>query len=285
MKLIKCMCTIVLTLIVIPIMMIFIFFASVNSTISKKNIDKIINEINVSDFLIDEDGNYNEIGLKIKEELVKNGLPEEVIIEFINSKVITEFASKYIISIKEYVIDGKVGNSINSNDIAELLTNNVDNIVEDLRTKKVDGYALLTDEMVEEFKSNINEISEHIDEALPNIKDFDVAFNIDIGIKIMYGGFIIVMIAFLALIFWLNIKNHSFLKWYGLIFIVSSLPFVILTSFARVIVSQTNLDAFVKLAIVITNKLKLYSSLTIIMGVLCIVISFISAAIEKSNES
>lgn len=293
MKILKGIISTLLAIIVIPMMMAFIVYLSTNTIISKKNINKFVKEASVNDFLIDEDGNYNEFGKEVRQELIDNGLPEEVVDEFINAKEITEFASEYAESAINYVVYGDELKEIKAEDISKLINDNVDTIVQDLRNKKVEGYEKLTDDKVDIFKSNTNEISKKIEESIPDVKEAIEESNIRESIKIVrfvFGKVVyllligIILILLLGLLL-LNSKRFGYLIWYGIIFMVSALPFIGIVEIARMSNVESNSKAFIDILQTIINKFSLYSNIVFIVGVIFCVLAIILRNIDRINNT
>ena len=291
MKALKIVVSVFLTLIVIPIVMAFIVYLSTCDIVSKKNVEKLVKEINISNFLVDENGNYNELGNDIKDELVKNGLPSEVVDEFVNSKEISDFFSKYAGEFTDFIINDKEIKQPTAEDISKLINENVDSIVEELRNKKVEGYEELTDENVALFKSHVDEISKEIAKELPDIEEAIndseareafkiVRFIFSNVVYMMILGIIAVLLILIAL---LNLKRYGFLIWYGVIFIISSLPFITICQFISMVETDIDSKGVIDIINHIFNKLNMYSTGFFIMGIASITVSIILRTIDKQN--
>lgn len=291
MKAVKGIISAILTLIVIPIMMAFIVYLSANAILSKDNIEKVIKRVNVSDFLVDEDGEYTEAGKEIKDDLVKNGLPEEVFDEFINSKEITDFVSEYAGNVTEYVLRGKELEELNAEDISSLINNNVDTIVTKLKDKKVEGYEELTDEKVAEFKSHVNEISKEIADSIPSIKEEMEKSDVTDAIRIVrfifsgvvYAILVGIILFLLIIIILLNLNKNSYLIWLGVIFMLSSAPLVLITKVMSYASIESNSKAVFSIIDLVTSKLSFYSYGFFIVGIISIAIAIISRTIQKAE--
>lgn len=292
MKALKIVVSVFLTLIVIPIMMAFIVYLSANSIVSKKGIEKIVSNINVSNFLVDEDGNYNELGKEVKEELIKNGLPETVVDEFVNSKEITDFFTDYMGKVTDYIIYDKDIDKLTKEDISKLISDNIDSIIDDLRERKVEGYEELTDERVAEFKSNIDEISNEVAKEIPDVteslndsetKDAIKIVRFVFG-KVVYMALLGIIAVLLLLIALLNFKKYSFLIWYGVIFVVSSLPFVVVSKLVTSLVYEVDSKGLLEIINYVFGKLNLYSTIFFVGGILFIVIAVLLRTIDNANK-
>ena len=289
MKVVKGIISTILALIVIPIMMAFIVYLSANAILSKDNIEKVIKRVNVSDFLVDEDGEYTEAGKEIKEDLVKNGLPEEVFDEFINSKEITDFVSEYAGNVTEYVLRGKELEELNAEDISSLINDNVDTIVTKLKDKKVEGYEELTDEKVAEFKSHVNEISKEIADSIPSIKEEMEKSDVTDAIRIVrfifsgvvYAILVGIILFLLIIIILLNLNKNSYLIWLGVIFMLSSAPLVLITKVMSYASIESNSKAVFSIIDLVTSKLSFYSYGFFIVGIIFIAIAIISRTIKN----
>ncbi len=294
MKVVKGIISTILTLIVIPILMVFIVYVSATTITSRKNVESIIKNVNVSRFLVDKDGEYNDLGKEIKEELVDNGLPEGVVDEFINSKQIRDFFSDYAVEVVDFVLYDKEMEELKAEDISKLINDNVDSIVTKLRERKVEGYEELTDEKIAKFKSNVDEISQEIANSIPeleeSIDDPDVkdAFKIVRFIfgKAVYAALISTIAILLVFIFLLNLKRFSFLIWFGVIFILSSAPFVTLTAILSAATYDIDSRGVIDAIKLMLNKLTYYSLGFFLLGAALIVIAIIlrSKTPEKTND-
>lgn len=291
MKVLKIVVSVFLTLIVIPIVMAFIVYLSTRDIVSKKNVEKLVKEINISNFLVDENGNYNELGNDIKDELVKNGLPSEVVDEFVNSKEISDFFSKYAGEFTDFIINDKEIKQPTAEDISKLINENVDSIVDELRNKKVEGYEELTDENVALFKSHVDEISKEIAKELPDIEEAIndseareafkiVRFIFSNVVYMMILGIIAVLLILIAL---LNLKRYGFLIWYGVIFIFASLPFITICQFISMVETDIDSKGVIDIINHIFNKLNMYTTGFFIMGIASITVSIILRTIDKQN--
>ena len=292
MKILKGIASTILTLIVIPVLMVFIVYLSANSIVSKKNVEKIVKEINISNFLVDEEGNYNELGKDIKEELVKNGLPGELVDDFVDSEAITDFFAEYAGKITDYIINDKEIEQVTADDIERLINDNVDSIVDELRKKKVEGYEELTDDNVAEFKSKVGEISKEIEKNLPDLEeaidDTDAKETFDIlrfvfG-PIVYTLLICIIVVLLVFILLLNIKRYSFLIWFGVIFIISSVPFVAISRIVPALITESESRGLIDITKYVFDKLNTYSFGFLITGIILIVLACILKASDSTNN-
>ena len=289
MKVVKGIISTILTLIVIPIMMAFIVYLSVNAILSKDNIEKVIKRVNVSDFLVDEDGEYTEAGKEIKDDLIKNGLPEEVFDEFINSKEITDFVSEYAGNVTDYILRGKELEELNADDISNLINDNVDKIVTKLKDRRVEGYEELTDEKVAEFKSHVNEISKEIADSIPSIKEEMEKSDVTDAIRIVrfifsgvvYAILVGIILFLLIIIILLNLNKNSYLIWLGVIFMLSSAPLVLITKVMSYASIESNSKAVFSIIDLVTSKLSFYSYGFFIVGIIFIAIAIISRTIKN----
>ncbi len=291
MKVIKGFISTILAIIVIPLIMAFIVYLSASAIVSKKNVEKLVKEINISNFLVDEDGNYNELGEDIKEELVKNGLPSEVVDEFVNSKEISDYFSKYAGEFADFIINDKEIEQPTAEDISKLINENIDSIVAELKEKKVEGYEELTDENIELFKSHVDEVSKEIENNLPDIEEAledseaREAFKIVrfVFSNVVYMIILGVIAMFLLLIALLNIKRYGFLIWYGVIFVLSSIPFITICQFIRVAETDIDSKGVVDIINYVFNKINMYSVGFFIIGIVSIALSIILRTIDKQN--
>ena len=289
MKVVKGIISTILAIIVIPIVMAFIVYLSASAILTKNNIEKLVKDINISNFLVDEDGNYNELGNDIKDELVKNGLPSEVVDEFVNSKEISDFFSKYAGEFTDFIINDKEIEQLTAEDISKLINENIDSIVAELKEKKIEGYEELTDENIELFKSHVDEISKEIEKNLPDIEEAledseaREAFKIIrfIFSNVVYMIILSVIAVFLILITLLNLKRYGFLIWYGVIFIFASLPFITICRFVRLVETDIDSKGVIDIVNHIFDKLNMYSIGFFMIGVVCMILAII---LRRNNK-
>lgn len=293
MKVVKGIISTIIAIIVIPVIMAFIVYLSTRDIVSKKNVEKLVKDINISNFLVDENGNYNELGNDIKDELVKNGLPSEVVDEFVNSKEISDFFSKYAGEFADFIINDKEIKQPTAEDISKFINENVDSIVDELRNKKVEGYEELTDENITLFKSHVDEISKEIEKNLPDIEEAIndseareafriVRFIFSNVVYMIILGIIAVLLILIAL---LNLKRYGFLIWYGVIFIISSLPFIIICKFISMVETDIDSKGVIDIINHIFGKLNMYSTGFFIIGAVSIAIAVILRAIDRTNST
>ena len=280
-----------ITIILVPIIMVFIVYLSTRNIVSRDGIKDLFKSVELSDFLIDNKGEYTEFGSKIKEDLVNYGVPAEVVDEFVNSEQISDFFSDYTGDALSYIIFDEDIDDLKSEDISKLINDNIDDIVADLKEKKVDGYEELTDERVNQIKSEVNNLADKIETELPNLKKYVNDSNASTAIKIVRIIFskavvmiFIAVIAILALlIVLLNLKNFRYGIWLGVILIVSSIPLLVIGN-ANINVNITDvefskaIEDIVKFALENVSKTSL---LFFIIGVVLIVLTIIARIIKK----
>ena len=292
MKIFKGIISTILTLIVIPILMAFIVYLSANSILTKKNIEKMVKEVSVSNFLVDENGEYNELGKGIKDSLVENGLPAEVVDEFVNSKEITDFFSEYAGEITDYIVRDKEIEQLSAEDISKFINDNIDSIINELIEKKVEGYEELTDERVAEFKSKVGEISKEIEKNLPDLEEAmnDSEAKDVFGIlRLIFSNLVFTIIlcviaTLLIFILLLNLKNYSLLIWFGIIFVIASVPFVALCSIIPTLTTDIDSKAVIDIIEFIFGKLNMYSLIFFVTGAVFITVAVVLRTIDRVNN-
>ena len=293
MKILKGILSTLLAIIVIPIITVFILYLSTKYIVSKQGIKDLFRSVTISSFLVDKDGEYNEFGSDIKQELVENGIPEDVIDDFVNSEQISDFFSEYIGGAAGYILYDDPLDNIKAEDISKLINDNVDDIVKEIRDNKVEGYEELTDERVEQFKSEVDNISKEIENSIPDLKkeidDSDVsdAFKVVrmLFSKTMLYAFIVVIAIFLLLITLLNLKNFKFCNWIGAIFILASTPVLLLNVAASVINVNTDYKGIAEIIDFLFSKTSFYAFLFFIVGILLIVFAIIMRVISKKRKN
>ena len=293
MKVVKGILSTLLAIVVVPVLLAFIIYLSTNSILSKKNVEKLVKEADVSDFLKDENGEYTEFGKELREDLINNGLPEAVVDEFVNSKEITDFVTDYASNIINYVVYDEELKEIKAEDVSKLINDNVDSIVAELRAKRVEGYEELTEERVSEFKSHVEDISKEVEKSIPDMKKEieDSEAKDVIGIirfvfsSVVYIALVTVILILLLIILLLNRKKYNFLIWYGVIFMIASLPIVLFTSFVSSIEIESNSRAMIDIIKSVFNKLSLYSYIFFFMGIILIIVAVILKTATTQDEA
>ena len=293
MKVLKGIISTLLATILVPIIMVFIVYLSTRSIVSKKGVNEVFDKIDFSDVLIDKKGNYTKFGNDIKNELVKNGVPESVIDEIVDSKPVTDFFSEYAGDAVNYIIYDTDLDNLKADDISKLINNNIDDIFEDLKERKVEGYEELTDERLEQIKSEVDRLSKGIEEKMPDVKkmveDSDFSTSIKI-IRIIFSDTMvmvfIVLIAILSLlIVLLNLKKYSYGLWLGIIFIISSLPFIIASSIKTVVSTEVDVKALKELIKYAISKTSAQAFIFFVIGILFIAFTIIMRIVfRKSNK-
>ena len=98
--------------------------------------------------------------------------------------------------------------------------------------------------------------------------------------KVIFG----VIAIFLILIALLNLKKYGFLIWYGAIFIISSLPFVVICKFVRLVETEIDSKGVIDIINHVFNKLNMYSFGFLITGIILIAIACILRASDRINN-
>ena len=278
----------IISIILIPIIMVFIVYLSTRNMVSKQGVRDFFKEVRLSDVLINSNGDYTSFGKDIRDELVEAGIPAETIDEFINSEQISDFFSDYTGDILGYIIYDSSLDDVNASDISKLVNDNIDDIVDELRKNKVDGYEELTDERVNEIKGEIDNLAQEVDKKLPDIKkevdDSDFATAIKI-IRVIYSDamvmvFIVVIAILALLIVLLNLKNFRYGIWLGVISILASLPFVIIGN-ANVTIDVKDSKALKDAIQFALDRIASAALIFFIIGVALIIVTIIIRIIRK----
>ena len=88
---------------------------------------------------------------------------------------------------------------------------------------------------------------------------------------------------FLILIALLNLKRYGFLIWYGVIFVLSSLPFITIYQFISMAEAEVDSKGVIDIINHIFSKLNMYSMGFFIIGILSIAVAIILRIIDKQN--
>lgn len=291
MKVLKGIISTLLATILVPIIMVFIVYLSTRSIVSKKGVNQVFNKIDFSDVLIDKNGNYTNFGNDIKNELVENGVPESIIDEVVDSKPVTDFFSEYAGDAINYIIYDTDLDNLKADDISKLINDNIDNIFEDLKERKVEGYEELTDERLEQIKSEVDRLSKGIEEKLPDVKKMVEDSDFSTSIKVVRIAFsntmvmiFIVLISILSLlIVLLNLRKYSYGIWLGIIFIIASLPFIIISSIKTVVSTEVDVKALKELIKYVISKTTAQAFIFFVIGILFIVFTIIMRIVFKKS--
>ena len=293
MKVLKGIISTLLATILVPIIMVFIVYLSTRSIVSKKGVNQVFNKIDFSDVLIDKNGNYTNFGNDIKNELVENGVPESIIDEVVDSKPVTDFFSEYAGDAINYIIYDTDLDNLKADDISKLINDNIDNIFEDLKERKVEGYEELTDERLEQIKSEVDRLSKGIEEKLPDVKKMVEDSDFSTSIKVVRIAFsntmvmiFIVLISILSLlIVLLNLRKYSYGIWLGIIFIIASLPFIIISSIKTVVSTEVDVKALKELIKYVISKTTAQAFIFFVIGILFIVFTIIMRMVFKKPKN
>lgn len=296
MKIFKGIMSSLITIILIPVIMVFIVYLSTRSIVSKQGVNDLFNRFNLSEILIDKDGDYTSFGNKIKNELVNNGVPEDVVGEVMDSKQVTEFISEYAGDAVNYIVYDADLNNLKADDISKFVNNNIDEIFDELKERKVEGYEQLTDERKEEIKGKVDELAKGVEKHLPDIQkmvdDSDMSLSIKI-LRIIFSNtmlmvFIILISILALLIVLLNLKKYAYGIWLGVISIVAALPFIIVSNLTAVISSDIEVKAVKDIIKYILGKTVAWAYVFLFVGialiVLTIIVRIITKAFKKNNN-
>lgn len=270
----------------------FIAFLSVRSFISKKSISDMIKSVKINELIVDKDGNYTKTGREIRNELTKNGIPEELVDEFLDAEPIVDFIADYTSGVVDYIIYDSEFDKIKAKDIADLINNNVDDIFVDLRNRKVEGYELLTDDVLNEIKSNVNSISDEVEKSLPDIKKElkleegqEVLNAIRLALSNTTVLILIGIVAFFSLlIILLNLKKCRFGYWIGITYMLASLPFVFLSTLPSNIDVSSDIKFSKDLIKYILNRFSLFGLIFFGIGFIFLIIGIIGG-LKKNKKS
>ena len=292
MKILKGIISSLIAIILVPILMVFILYLSTRNMVSKDGVKDLFKSVSLSDFLIDNDGNYTEFGKKIKDDLVAYGVPADVVEEFVDYEQISDFFSEYTGDAVSFIVYDANIDDIKAEDISKLINDNIDDIVDDLRERKVEGYEELTDERVNQIKSEVNNLSAEIEEALPDLKKYVEESDASTAIKIVRIVFSKAMVMIFAavigilalLIILLNLKNFRYGIWLGVISMIASFPFIIIGN-ANVNVNVEEsyskaLEDAIKFAL---NRVSTTALFFFIGGIVLITLTIIIRVIKKHS--
>ena len=129
-----------ITIIALSILLVGLYtvtstYSVIIDVIEKDGVNEIVNEINVRDLLVNDDGNYNDTYYTVKEEL---DITEEEADILMDSASINEALQTVLESIVEYKVNNNVDAKLSNDELYNLITDsvlNTNNISDDLKSR------------------------------------------------------------------------------------------------------------------------------------------------------
>lgn len=154
------------TIIVISILLIGLYtvtstYSVIIDVIENNGIAEIVNEINIKDLLINDDGTYNDTYYIVRDELE---LTEEEATLLMNSTYLNESLKVVLESIVEYKVHNNIDAKLSDNAIYDLICQSIiddDNLSDDLKSRVINSASTYRDD-ISEYVYDI-EVSVHGD--------------------------------------------------------------------------------------------------------------------------
>ena len=144
------------TIVVIIISILLVGLYTVTSTysviinvIEKDGITEIVNEINIRDLLINDDGTYNDTYYTVKNELEVTDEEANILM---NSVPLNEALQIVLESIVEYKVHENVDARLSNNQIYNLISEailNTDNISDDLKSRVINKSSIYREDITD----------------------------------------------------------------------------------------------------------------------------------------
>ena len=294
-------------IILLSFIVLFSFKKSTEKYLDEKKINEFINNLNILDMVLDENGKEFKEFSEIKNKLTDSGIPTESIDGFFRTKPVDNYAKEITSKSINNAINNKSEKLLQDGDIYKFLENNIENISTEMQEKNIPESDKLTKENQERFLEKVKEKTPDIEAKLNELSDkirekFDIdkyIDKIDKGIVItrfLYNSILDLILITLIIVFIIGIfiTRQSIingLKWVGITFISSSLLLFIIIEINKRISKHTDkitegMRNFIKKVITdLNNSLSKYSVIYLVIGIILIVISIIIYFISEKIEN
>jgi len=299
--------TSICVIILLSFIVLFSFKKSTEKYLDEKKINEFINNLNILDMVLDENGKEFKEFSEIKNRLTDSGIPAESIDGFFRTKPVDNYAKEITSKSINNAINNKSEKLLQDGDIYKFLENKIENISTEMQEKNIPESDKLTKENQERFLEKVKEKTPDIEAKLNELSDkirekFDIdkyIDKIDKGIVItrfLYNSILDLILITLIIVFIIGIfiTRQSIingLKWVGITFISSSLLLFIIIEINKRISKHTDkitegMRNFIKKVITdLNNSLSKYSIIYLVIGIILIVISIIIYFISEKIEN
>ena len=293
--------------ILICFIIIFTFKKSTEKYLDEKKINEFISNINILDFVLDENGKEFKEFSEIKNKLTDSGIPTESIDGFFKTTPVDNYAKEMTSKSISNTINNKSEKLLKDGEIYKFLDNNIEKISTEMQEKNIPQSELLTKENQEKFLNKVKDKVPDIENKLNELSDkIREKFNTDNYIEKIDKGIVItrflyhsildlvlisMIIIFIICIFITRQSIINGLKWTGFTFMSSSLLLFIIIEVNKIISNHTDkitegMRNFIKKIIVdLNNSLSKYSIIYLTIGVILIVISIVVYFISEKIEN
>ena len=273
---------------------------------TEKEINKIIEKIDVEKLLKDENGNDIKPVANMKEEFINQGIPKDAVDKVINSNAFREITSGVTKKVVDHVIYNKdvTEDTISEDDIRKLVKSNMGLIKKELEKRDIVESEKITPEVEEKIikkietkipviKEQINTATEKVIEVVDKVAEENPEVNevkqeVDNTLNLVRKVFskevtyaLYISIALLTvLIVLIRFKRFKFLKWFSYVLILSGIMlfgiYIIFPLLSKYISMAP--DMFQELLKYIFNS---SSNIFLIKSIICLVISIVLIIIYK----
>ena len=273
---------------------------------TEKEINKMIEKVDVEKLLKDDNGNDIKPVANMKEEFVNQGIPKDAVDKVINSNAVREITSGVTKKVVDHVIYNKdvTEDTISEDDIRKLVKSNMGLIKKELEKRDIAKSEKITPEVEEKIiqkietkipviKEQINTATEKVIEVVDKVAEENPEVNevkqeVDKTLNLVRKVFskevtyaLYISIALLTvLIVLIRFKRFKFLKWFSYVLILSGIMlfgiYIIFPLLSKYISMAP--DMFQELLKYIFNS---SSNIFLIKSIICLVISIVLIIIYK----
>ncbi len=282
MKILKAIIALLLSVFAIIALYTLFVIANISSFFSTDNIQKatsnidIIHEIEKIQNSTATTGKKAEIADIINtayDEAESHGIPKTLVDEIFNSKEVKSFLGEAVGNTTDYIVNGKVTESLTSEDFNKLLDDNIDKWIEDSNTD-------ISDSKKEVLVIRIKNESRGIIDNLPNTETINKTFDEKTlnQIRFIFSNkvkvaLVILIVTAMTIILLLKRKQNKYLGYIGAIALITGL-ITVATSFIINDIVALALNNY-NLSFMTNSFSSIFSHQILITGIVSTVISII----------
>lgn len=292
MKIVKIIFSSLFSILLFAMLFIFISLNIAKDFTSEKVLNRLLKDINVEEIILTEDGNYTEFGETLKDKMVEAGVPEDLVVEFVKSEPVEDFIIDYVDNTIDYVLNDGNYKNIEAADLENLINDNIDEIVKELKENDVPGSEQLTAEKVDFIKSQATDLSNQIASNIPNISNRLGEVKDNLGFKLVkyflsdtFNYILLGIIVFLVIaLILLNFSKCLFGYWIGIPTLVVATPFLLVGTILNVATVTSNNKFLERLLSQVIEKVLISGIITFIVGILFIVLSVVVSKVKRQKN-
>lgn len=292
-KVFSTLLAIILTVLLIVNIFLFSVRLITEEYFKENTIKDLIYEVNIIDFIETQSSE----GENIKDELVDDGIPIELLDEILKNEQVSNFIFQTISSTIDYIIYDKKDLKISSDDIYAFFDENYEEISTQLKENNVEHSELLTIELKEEILTSIKESSTMIDETINDalieldtsiekeykIGSYNISSILDI-IQFVYSSYFttILIISIILISLLIILVKFSFIKglrWIQVSFILSGILLLIIGIVSNNFITNFIINIPLSLKNFILTSFKVnfikYGAISIVIGIILLTLSII----------